>query len=100
VSVRSESQQHGSFHGYVAIDVKHLGLYFSVLFIGENFLIWTDGELYAGTVSDFSGLDPMIYREPLRTEQYDLKHLNGKTRPLIHFESKQTQSHALIWQSI
>jgi len=36
-----------------------------------------DGELYAGTVSDFSGLDPLIYKESLRTEQYDFKHLNG-----------------------
>ena len=36
-----------------------------------------DGELYAGTVSDFSGLDPLIYKDPLRTEQYDFKHLNG-----------------------
>lgn len=38
----------------------------------------SDGELYAGTVSDFSGLDPLIYKDPLRTEQYDFKHLNGK----------------------
>lgn len=39
--------------------------------------VYADGELYAGTVSDFSGVDPLIYRDPLRTEQYDLKHLNG-----------------------
>lgn len=37
-----------------------------------------DGELYSGTVSDFSGLDPLIYKDPLRTEQYDFKHLNGE----------------------
>lgn len=36
--------------------------------------------MYAGTVSDFSGLDPLIYKDPLRTEQYDFKHLNGKTK--------------------
>jgi len=39
--------------------------------------VFSDGELYAGTVSDFSGLDPLIYKESLRTEQYDFKHLNA-----------------------
>jgi len=39
--------------------------------------IFTGGELYSGTVSDFSGTDALIYRNPLRTEQYDLKHLNS-----------------------
>ena len=37
-----------------------------------------DGELYTATVSDFSGSDPLIYKEPLRTEQYDSKILNSK----------------------
>lgn len=36
------------------------------------------GELYSGTVSDFSGTDALIYRNPLRTDQYDLKQLNGE----------------------
>lgn len=36
-----------------------------------------DGELYTATVSDFSGADPLIYKDPLRTEQYDSKVLNG-----------------------
>ena len=36
------------------------------------------GELYSGTVSDFSGTDALIYRNPLRTEQYAPQHLNGK----------------------
>lgn len=39
---------------------------------------FSGGELYSGTVSDFSGTDALIYRDPLRTEQYDLKVLNGK----------------------
>lgn len=39
--------------------------------------IFTGGELYSGTVSDFSGTDALIYRNPLRTEQFDLKHLNA-----------------------
>jgi semaphorin 6 len=37
----------------------------------------TDGELYTATVSDFSGSDPLIYKEPLRTDQFDSKHLNS-----------------------
>lgn len=34
--------------------------------------------MYSGTVADFSGSDPIIYREPLQTEQYDSLSLNGK----------------------
>lgn len=37
-----------------------------------------DDDLYTGTVADFSGMDPIIYREPLQTEQYDSMSLNGK----------------------
>lgn len=40
--------------------------------------VFTDGQLYAATVSDFQGGNPLIYREPLRTEKSDLKQLNGK----------------------
>lgn len=36
----------------------------------------TDGQLYSGTVADFSSGDPLIYRKPQRTEQYDLSQLN------------------------
>lgn len=39
--------------------------------------VFTDGQLYAATVADFQGGDPLIYREPLRTERSDLKQLNG-----------------------
>ncbi|KAG1681096.1 Semaphorin-1A [Nymphon striatum] len=39
--------------------------------------IYAEGELYVGTVADFSGTDPLIYREPLRTEQFDPMHLNA-----------------------
>lgn len=39
----------------------------------------TDGDLYTGTVADFSGMDPIIYREPLQTEQYDSMSLNGES---------------------
>lgn len=41
------------------------------------FSSFADNELYSGTVADFSGSDPIIYREPLQTEQYDSLSLNG-----------------------
>ncbi|KAF4531834.1 hypothetical protein B566_EDAN000860 [Ephemera danica] len=39
--------------------------------------VYSDGQLYTATVADFSGTDPLIYRNPLRTERSDLKHLNA-----------------------
>ncbi|KAL6443082.1 hypothetical protein ACFW04_002802 [Cataglyphis niger] len=39
--------------------------------------VYVDGELYTGTVADFAGMDPIIYREPLQTEQYDSMSLNA-----------------------
>ncbi|GJQ84422.1 Sema-1a [Trypoxylus dichotomus] len=39
--------------------------------------IYVDGDLYSGTVADFSGMDPIIYREALQTEQYDSMSLNA-----------------------
>lgn len=42
------------------------------------FSSFADNELYSGTVADFSGSDPIIYREPLQTEQYDSLSLNGR----------------------
>ncbi|XP_020291407.1 semaphorin-1A isoform X2 [Pseudomyrmex gracilis] len=39
--------------------------------------VYVDGELYTGTVTDFAGMDPIIYREPLQTEQYDSMSLNA-----------------------
>ena len=38
------------------------------------------GDLYAATVSDFSGTDSLIIKNQLRTEQYDYAHLNGKLK--------------------
>lgn len=38
----------------------------------------SDGDIYTGTVADFSGMDPIIYRESLQTEQYDSMSLNGE----------------------
>ncbi|KAK9890331.1 hypothetical protein WA026_010429 [Henosepilachna vigintioctopunctata] len=39
--------------------------------------VFSDNQLYSATVADFSGGDPIIYREPQRTEQFDLKQLNA-----------------------
>lgn len=39
--------------------------------------IYADGDLYVATVAQFTGADPLIYREPLRTEQFNWKHLNA-----------------------
>ena len=52
----------------------------------------TDGELFVGTVADFSGMDPLIYREPLRTEQYDATNLNGNSSSSLLVVSVQTGS--------
>lgn len=53
-------------------------------------VVTESGELYAATVIDFSGLDPVIYRSlggmpPLRTAQYNSKWLNGKVAPQRQF---------------
>ncbi|XP_065225498.1 semaphorin-1A-like isoform X2 [Planococcus citri] len=39
-------------------------------------IIYTDGHLYSATVADFSHNDPLIFREPLRTEKSDMTQLN------------------------
>lgn len=39
--------------------------------------IYAGDQLYSGTVADFSGSDPLIYKEPMRTERLDFKQLNG-----------------------
>lgn len=49
--------------------------YFLILWL-HLFLI-SEGDLYVATVAQFTGADPLIYREPLRTEQFNWKHLNG-----------------------
>ncbi|KAL4712745.1 hypothetical protein ACJJTC_008042 [Scirpophaga incertulas] len=38
--------------------------------------IYADGQLYTATAADFSGTDPLIYREPVRTERSDMRLLN------------------------
>ena len=46
--------------------------------VSSNLAPFSGGELYSGTVADFSGSDALIIRDSVRTEQYDLKHLNGE----------------------
>lgn len=51
----------------------------SVTFLNQfTYFYLTDGDLYTGTVADFSGNDPIIYREPLQTDQFDSLSLNGE----------------------
>lgn len=38
--------------------------------------VFAEDNLYVATVAQFSGADPLIYRSPLRTEQFNPKHLN------------------------
>ena len=54
-------------------------------------LFLPDGELYSATVSDFSGSDPLIYKEPLRTDQSDSKHLNCKSTTKNHHRVKEEE---------
>nr|CAH7717572.1 unnamed protein product [Callosobruchus chinensis] len=39
--------------------------------------VFSNGHLFSATVADFSATDPLIYREPLRTELSDLRQLNA-----------------------
>jgi len=59
-------QHEFSGRGFCPYDPKH-----------NSTAIFTGGELYSGTVADFSGSDALIIRDNVRTEQYDLKHLNA-----------------------
>jgi hypothetical protein len=43
-----------------------------------------DDNLYVATVAGFNGADPLIYRSPLRTEQFNPKHLNGNEENHIY----------------
>ena len=52
--------------GYCPYDPRH-----------NSTSIFTDGDLYSGTVSDFSGTDALVIKNQIRTEQYNYKHLNG-----------------------
>lgn len=52
--------------GYCPYDPRH-----------NSTSIYTDGDLYSGTVSDFSGSDALIIKNQIRTGQYNLKELNG-----------------------
>lgn len=52
--------------GLCPYDIKH-----------NSTAVFADGSLYVATVADFSGTDPLIYRDPLRTQQYDFKQLNA-----------------------
>lgn len=66
-------------------------------------VVTESGELYAATVIDFSGRDPVIYRSlggmpPLRTAQYNSKWLNGtvRRRELAHVKF-MAHTEASVW---
>jgi len=63
-SYRVETEFSGK--GYAPYDPTH-----------NSTSIFTNGHLYSATVADFSGTDPLIIKNGLRTEQYDYKHLNA-----------------------
>ncbi|GBP15407.1 Semaphorin-1A, partial [Eumeta japonica] len=49
------------------------------------------GKLYTATAADFSGTDPLVYREPVRTERSDLRLLNDPS----FVGAVATQTHAI-----
>lgn len=49
--------------------------------------IYAGDQLYSGTVADFSGSDPLVYKEPMRTERLDFKQLNG-----MHLTARTTDA--------
>jgi len=55
-----------SGRGFCPYDPRHNSTY-----------LYADGELYSGTVADFSASDSLIIKDSLRTEQYDFKQLNS-----------------------
>jgi len=61
-----EVEKEFSGKGYCPFDPKH-----------NSTSLFTGGSLYSGTVSDFSGSDALIIKDQIRTEQYNLKHLNS-----------------------
>lgn len=66
-------------------------------------MVTEKGELYAATVIDFSGRDPVIYRSlgnmpPLRTAQYNSKWLNGKQSTAPVRSLPQTCKHVLSFR--
>lgn len=63
-------------------------------------IIFSDGELYTATVSDFSGSDPLIYKEPLRTEQYDSKILNSKLDKMTNFGKQNSEPNFFQCQTL
>lgn len=54
----------------------------------------TDGQLYSGTMAQYSGLDGLIYRNGLRTDQFNARQLNCKSsHQLSSFADMNHQYH-------
>lgn len=56
----------------------------------------SEGQLYAATVADFSGGEPLIHREKIRTERSDLNQLNGKTPEIRDYGSVRPRYLAIL----
>lgn len=64
---------------YKCVSKRHefkLGLYSTSDF--HDYCTISGGQLYAATVADYFGGEPLIHRERIRTERSDLNQLNGK----------------------
>ncbi|XP_075587868.1 semaphorin-1A isoform X2 [Dermatophagoides farinae] len=74
---KCRSYQYGPMHNFLKLSEKpgeaicpYDPSYSSTYTFYEN-------NLYVATVGGFTGADPLIYREPLRTDQFNPKHLNA-----------------------
>ena len=70
-----EIEIYSHFKSHFAFAINSLKKYFNLF---SSLSTYTDNDLYTGTDADFSGNDPIIYREPLQTDQFDSMSLNGK----------------------
>lgn len=43
-----------------------------------SYFIPTENRLFSATVADINSRDPLIYSQPMRTEQHDSQWLNGE----------------------
>ncbi|KAJ8943411.1 hypothetical protein NQ318_020661, partial [Aromia moschata] len=62
--------------------------------------VYSNGHLFSATVADFSGTDPLIYREPLRTELSDLRQLNESTSDVVEGKYGGDSSTKIIYSAL
>ncbi|XP_075681353.1 LOW QUALITY PROTEIN: semaphorin-1A-like [Dermatophagoides pteronyssinus] len=81
---KCRSYQYGPMHNFLKLSEKpgeaicpYDPSYSSTYTFYGSFHERSEKNLYVATVAGFTGADPLIYREPLRTEQFNPKHLNA-----------------------